>query len=56
MAKNGKIGDGHRNGQVTNRSQFKNSKTGLFAKRDADTGRILSNKVSGGKYKGVRGE
>lgn len=56
MAKNGKTGDGHRNGAVKNRSQFLNPKTGLFVKRDAATGRIMDNKTSGGKFKGVRGE
>lgn len=56
MAKNGKTGDGHRNGQVDNRSQFQNPKTGLFVKRDTETGRIMDNKTSGGKFKGVRKE
>lgn len=56
MAKNGKTGDGHRNGAVRDRSQFQNPKTGLFVKRDTNTGRIMDNKTSGGKFKGVRGE
>lgn len=56
MAKNGKTGDGHRNGAVKNRTQFQNPKTGLYSKRDSDTGRIMDNKTSGGKFKGVRKE
>lgn len=56
MAKNGKPGDNHRNGQVDKRSQFQNPKTGLFVKRDTETGRIMDNKTSGGKFKGVRKE
>lgn len=56
MAKNGKSGDGHRNGAVRDRSQFVNPKTGLHVKRDANTGRIMDNKTSGGKFKGVREE
>lgn len=56
MAKNGKSGDGHRNGAVKDRSQFQNPKTGLYVKRDDTTGRIMDNKTSGGKFKGVRKE
>ena len=48
MAKNGKVGDGHRNGAVKNRTQFENPKTGLMQKRNV--------KTSGGKFKGVRKE
>lgn len=56
MAKNGKPGDNHRNGQVTHRSQVENSKTGLFVKRNAETGKFMDVKTSGGKFKGVRKE
>jgi hypothetical protein len=56
MAKNGKIGDGHRNGQVDNRSQVINPKTHLFVKRDTTTGQFMDVKTSGGKFKGVRNE
>lgn len=56
MAKNGKTGDGHRNGQVTNRSQMKNPVNNLYVKRDTNTGRFMDVKTSGGKFKGVRKE
>jgi len=55
MAKNGPKGSG-REGAVTGRSQFINPKTGLSAKRNATTGRIMDNKTSGGDFKGVRHE
>jgi hypothetical protein len=56
MAKNGKVGDGHRNGAVDNRSQVLNPKTQLFVKRDTETGRFMDVKTSGGKFKGVTTE
>lgn len=56
MAKNGKIGDGHRNGAVRERSQVYNPKTGLYVKRDTNTGKFMDNKTTGGKFKGVREE
>lgn len=56
MAKNGKVGDGHRNGQVDNRSQVINPKTNLYVKRDTTTGQFMDVKTSGGKFKGVRKE
>lgn len=56
MAKNGKVGDGHRNGQVDNRSQVLNTKTNLFVKRDTGNGQFLAVKTTGGKFKGVRTE
>ncbi|HEU5051553.1 MAG: hypothetical protein ACTHK8_18790 [Ginsengibacter sp.] len=56
MAKNGKPGDGHRNGAVDQRSQVLNPKTNLYAKRDTETGRFMDVKTSGGKFKGVRKE
>ena len=56
MAKNGKTGDGHRNGAVDNRSQVLNTKTNLYVKRDAVTGKFLDVKSTGGKFKGVRKE
>ena len=56
MAKNGKTGDGHRNGAVRERSQVQNPKTGLYVKRDTNTGKFMDNKTSGGKFKGVREE
>ncbi len=56
MAKNGKTGDGHRNGEVTQRSQVLNPKTELYVKRDSETGQFMDVKTSGGKFKGVRKE
>ncbi len=56
MAKNGKSGDGHRNGQVTGRFQTFNPKTGLWTKHDADTGKFMDNKQDGTPFKGVRKE
>lgn len=56
MAKNGRTGDGHRNGAVRNRTQFKNPHTGLMQKRDSQTGQIMDVKTSGGKFKGISKE
>lgn len=56
MAKNGKVGDGHRNGAVKNRSQVHNPKTNIWTKRDADTGRFMDGKQDGIPFKGVRKE
>ncbi|MCU6793376.1 hypothetical protein OB236_14805 [Paenibacillus sp. WQ 127069] len=53
MAKNS--GSGYRKGAVTERTQFQ-TPNGNWAKRDADTGRIMDQKTSGGKFKGVRTE
>ena len=55
MATNPPKGPG-RVGAVKTRSQFVNPRTGLAVKRDASTGRIMDNKTSGGKFKGVRAE
>lgn len=56
MAKNGKTGDGHRNGAVKGRSQTYNSTTGNWVKRDASTGRFMDVKQDGSPFKGVRKE
>ena len=48
--------DNSRKGAVKNRSQFQNPKTGLWAKRDKASGRIMDVKTTGGKFKGVRKE
>lgn len=56
MAKNGKVGDGHRNGQIDKRSQVLNPKTDLYVKRNTDNGQFMDVKTSGGKFKGVRKE
>lgn len=56
MAKNGKPGDGHRNGQVTGRSQTYNDKVGRYIKRDTSTGQFMDQKQDGTPFKGVRKE
>lgn len=56
MAKNGKVGDGHREGAVKDRSQTYNPKTGQWVKRDADTGRFMDVKQDGTPFKGVTKE
>ena len=55
MATNPPAGDGHRNGAIKDRSQFK-APNGNWVKRDGDTGRFMDQKTSGGKFKGVRKE
>jgi hypothetical protein len=56
MAKNGKVGDGHRNGQVSNRSQTYNSKNDSWIKRDTETGQFTNVKSDHKPFKGVRKE
>jgi hypothetical protein len=56
MAKNGKVGDGHRNGEVKGRSQTFNPKTETWVKRDTDTGRFMDGKADDKPFKGVRKE
>jgi hypothetical protein len=53
MAKN--TGDGFRRGAVSDRSQFQ-APNGNWVKRDANTGRIMDQKTTGGPFKGVRRE
>lgn len=54
MAKNSPYGDNHRHGAVKARTQFYNSKTGLYYKRDKETGRIMDVKTSSNtKFKGI---
>ena len=49
--------DGARKGAVRKRSQVKNPKTGLWVKRDTETGRFIDVKQSSNKpFKGVRKE
>ncbi len=49
--------DGSRKGAVRQRSQVKNSKTGFWTKRDAETGRFMDVKTSSNNpFKGVRKE
>lgn len=56
MAKNAKVGDGHRVGAVRDRSQTYNPKTGQWVKRDAETGRFIDVKEDGKPFKGVTKE
>lgn len=56
MAVNKPYGDNARIGAVRERSQVFNPKTGLYVKRDSNTGRFLDVKTTGGKFKGVRTE
>lgn len=56
MAVNKPIGDNARIGAVRKRSQVENPKTGLYVKRDTDSGRFMDVKTTGGKFKGVTKE
>lgn len=56
MAKNGKSGDGHRNGAVKSRSQTFNPKTQQYVKRDTETGQFMDVKSDGKPFKGVTKE
>ena len=49
--------DGSRKGAVRQRSQVKNPQTGLWIKRDAESGKFMDVKTSSDKpFKGVRKE
>lgn len=54
MAKN--TGKDFRRGEVRERSQVQNPKTGDWTKRNADTGRFMDVKEGGKPFKGVRKE
>lgn len=54
MAVNKPYGNNARIGAVRGRSQTYNSKTNLYVKRDASTGKFMDVKSGGGKFKGVR--
>jgi hypothetical protein len=56
MAKNGKAGDGHRNGAVKDRSQTFNPKTEKWVKRDKDDGKFIDQKADEKPFKGVTKE
>ena len=57
MAKNKPYGDNARKGAVKNRTQVQNPKTGLWVKRDGDTGKFMDVKTSSNKpFKGVTKE
>ena len=55
MATNPPSGDGHRNGAVRKRSQFKGP-NGNWTKRNTETGQIMNQKEDGKPFKGVRRE
>lgn len=56
MATNKPYGDGHRIGQIRDRSQCYNPSIERWIKRDTDTGRFMDQKVDGNPFKGVRKE
>lgn len=57
MATNKPNGDNARIGAVKDRSQIQNPKTGLWTKRDKDTGRFMDVKTSDNSpFKGVTKE
>lgn len=56
MTKNGKVGDGHRNGAVRQRTQTFNPKTETWVKRDSQTGQFMDVKSGGTPFKGVTKE
>ena len=56
MAKNGKVGDDHRNGAVKDRSQTFNPKTEHWVKRDKETGQFIDQKADEKPFKGVTKE
>ncbi len=56
MAKNGKVGDGHRNGAIKERSQTFNTKTETWVKRDTNNGQFIDGKADSKPFKGVTKE
>jgi hypothetical protein len=56
MAKNGKSGDNHRIGQVSNRSQIFNPNNDTWVKRNTGNGQFMNVKSDGKPHKGVRKE
>jgi hypothetical protein len=54
MAKN--TGEGHRQGEVRDRSQVFNPATKTWTKRDSETGKLMDGKEDGDPFKGVRKE
>ena len=56
MATNGKVGDGHHNGAVKQRTQTYNPKTETWVKRDSNTGKFMDVKSDGKPFKGVTKE
>ncbi len=58
MASNTPAGDGHRNGAVRKRSQFKTEIEGEehYTKRSKESGQFMAQKKDDTKFKGVRRE
>ena len=56
MAKNGKTGDGHRQGAVRERSQTHSPLSEQWVKRDTNDGQFIETKKDGTPFKGVRKE
>jgi hypothetical protein len=57
MATNKPVGDNARKGAVKGRSQVQNPKTGLWVKRNSESGQFMDVKTSNTKpFKGVRKE
>lgn len=56
MATNPPKGDGHRKGQVRNRSQVLDPANNKWVKREHDTGRFIDQKADDLPFKGVRKE
>ena len=56
MAKNGKVGDGHRNGAVRDRSQTFNPKIERWVERDTPSGQFINVKSNSKPFKGVTKE
>jgi hypothetical protein len=56
MATNPPYGDGHRQGQVKDRSQTQNKQSDHWVKRDTDTGQFIDQKADNEPFKGVRKE
>jgi hypothetical protein len=54
MARN--TGENFRRGSVDNRTQVLNPTTGIWTKRDTDTGRFMQGKEDGTPFKGVAKE
>ena len=48
--------DGKLQGQIRERSQVKNPQTGLYTKRDTDTGKFVGTKKDGKPFNSVRKE
>jgi len=53
MARNGKVGDGHRNGAVKERVQYLNPKTNHWVKVDTKTHKFIDVKHDAKPFKGV---